>query len=89
MARMSAYVEQEDALFALSTVRETLMFAAQLRLSKDMPLEEKEREVRWETKVAAVKLNRSVCVCIINCVSCVTRCHVSLAVGNTLSFASY
>ena len=45
MARMSAYVEQEDALFALSTVRETLMFAAQLRLSKDMPLEEKEREV--------------------------------------------
>ena len=45
MARMSAYVEQEDALFALSTVRETLMFAAQLRLSKDMPLEEKEQEV--------------------------------------------
>ena len=36
MARMSAYVEQEDALFALSTVRETLMFAAQLRLPKEL-----------------------------------------------------
>jgi ABC-type multidrug transport system ATPase subunit len=38
MARMSAYVEQEDALFALSTVRETLMFAAQLRLPAAVPL---------------------------------------------------
>ena len=45
MARMSAYVEQEDALFALSTVRETLMFAAQLRLGPDVPLEEKKRAV--------------------------------------------
>ena len=45
MARMSAYVEQEDALFALSTVRETLMFAAQLRLGSEVPLEEKKRAV--------------------------------------------
>ena len=45
MARMSAYVEQEDALFALSTVRETLMFAAQLRLGPEVPLEEKKRAV--------------------------------------------
>lgn len=45
MARMSAYVEQEDALFALSTVRETLMFAAQLRLPGDMPLSGKEQAV--------------------------------------------
>jgi ABC-type multidrug transport system ATPase subunit len=36
MARLSAYVEQEDALFALSTVRETLMFAAQLRLGPEI-----------------------------------------------------
>ena len=42
---MSAYVEQEDALFALSTVRETLMFAAQLRLGPEVPLEEKKRAV--------------------------------------------
>jgi len=42
---MSAYVEQEDALFALSTVRETLMFAAQLRLPTAMPLREKKAAV--------------------------------------------
>ena len=45
MARMSAYVEQEDALFALSTVRETLMFAAQLRLGPEIPLEQKRKAV--------------------------------------------
>ena len=45
MARVSAYVEQHDALFALSTVRETLMFAAQLRLPSDLPLPEKEAAV--------------------------------------------
>ena len=32
MHRISAYVEQDEALYAFSTVRETLMFAAQLRL---------------------------------------------------------
>ena len=32
MAKLSAYVEQHEALFALSTVRETPMFTAQLRL---------------------------------------------------------
>ena len=45
MARMSAYVEQEDALFALSTVRETLLFAAQLRLGPDVSLAAKEAAV--------------------------------------------
>ena len=32
IARFSAYVEQHDALFELSTTRETLLFAARLRL---------------------------------------------------------
>ena len=38
MPKISAYVEQHEALFALSTVRETLMFTAQLRLPPSMPL---------------------------------------------------
>lgn len=38
MAKLSAYVEQHEALFALSTVRETLMFTAQLRLPSSMAL---------------------------------------------------
>jgi ABC-type multidrug transport system ATPase subunit len=45
MADLSAYVEQDDALFALSTVTETLMFAAQLRLPKTMPLAKKKERV--------------------------------------------
>ena len=45
MARMSAYVEQEDALFALSTIRETLLFGAQLRLGSSASLAEKNAAV--------------------------------------------
>jgi ABC-type multidrug transport system ATPase subunit len=45
MADISAYVEQDDALFALSTVRETLMFAAQLRLPKSLSLAMKTERV--------------------------------------------
>lgn len=45
MARMSAYVEQEDALFALSTIRETLLFGAQLRLGSGASLAEKNAAV--------------------------------------------
>ena len=45
MSRISAYVEQEDALFALSTVRETLTFAAKLRLPSDATAEEVEDAV--------------------------------------------
>lgn len=40
-ADISAYVEQDDALFALSTVQETLHFCAQLRLPSTMPMEER------------------------------------------------
>ena len=45
LAAHSAYVEQDDALFALSTVSETLLFAAQLRLPSSMPLAEKKQRV--------------------------------------------
>ena len=45
MSRISANVEQEDALFALSTVRETLTFAAKLRLPSDATAEEVEDAV--------------------------------------------
>lgn len=45
MARLSAYVEQEDALFALSTVRETLMFATQLRLGPEISMTRKKELV--------------------------------------------
>jgi ABC-type multidrug transport system ATPase subunit len=34
MAKVSAYVMQDDNLFALSTVNETLLFAARLRLPR-------------------------------------------------------
>merc|ERR1719352_2012726 len=40
-ADLSAYVEQEDALFALSTVQETLDFSAKLRLPSNTPAEER------------------------------------------------
>ena len=45
MSQHSAYIEQDDALFALSTVFETLMFAARLRLPASMSLEEKRSRV--------------------------------------------
>jgi ABC-type multidrug transport system ATPase subunit len=40
-----AYVQQEDIFYTQMTVRETLLFAARLRLPSDVPLEEKERRV--------------------------------------------
>jgi ABC-type multidrug transport system ATPase subunit len=45
MHHLSAYVMQDDNLFAYSTVNETLMFAASLRLPSSMSLEDKQRHV--------------------------------------------
>ena len=45
MSTRSAYIMQDDALFALSTVQETLMFAARLRLPAAMSLADKEKRV--------------------------------------------
>lgn len=45
LANHSAYIMQDDALFALSTVFETLMFVAQLRLPKTMPIADKKARV--------------------------------------------
>ncbi|CAI7742275.1 unnamed protein product [Closterium sp. NIES-54] len=46
MRRMSAYVMQDDLMFPALTVRETLMFAAELRLAANgVTKEEKERKV--------------------------------------------
>ena len=43
--RLSPDVMQDDNLFAYSTVNETLMFAAQLRLAASMSIEDKQRHV--------------------------------------------
>ncbi|KAL2654229.1 hypothetical protein R1flu_022357 [Riccia fluitans] len=43
--RISGYVMQDDALFPMLTVRETLLISARLRLPTDMPLKEKKRRV--------------------------------------------
>ncbi|KAL3681208.1 hypothetical protein R1sor_024164 [Riccia sorocarpa] len=43
--RISGYVTQEDALFPLLTVRETLMFSARLRLPESMASSEKQERV--------------------------------------------
>ncbi|KAL3686190.1 hypothetical protein R1sor_004212 [Riccia sorocarpa] len=43
--RISGYVMQDDALFPMLTVRETLLLSARLRLPSDMPLKEKKRRV--------------------------------------------
>lgn len=40
-----AYVQQEDVFYTQMTVRETLMFAARLRLPASVPLAEKQRRV--------------------------------------------
>eukprot|EP00930_Biecheleria_cincta_P058012 TRINITY_DN43878_c0_g1_i1.p1 TRINITY_DN43878_c0_g1~~TRINITY_DN43878_c0_g1_i1.p1 ORF type:complete len:652 (-),score=112.13 TRINITY_DN43878_c0_g1_i1:306-2261(-) len=44
-ADISAYVEQEDVLYALSTVLETMDFAARLRLPAATPAEERARRI--------------------------------------------
>jgi len=44
-ADVSAYVEQEDVLYALSTVYETMDFAARLRLPTSCPAEERNRRI--------------------------------------------
>jgi len=44
-ADISAYVEQDDALFALSTVQETLAFSAHLRLPAATSAEERDRRI--------------------------------------------
>jgi len=44
-ADVSAYVEQEDCLFALSTVAETMDFAARLRLPAKSPVAERAEKV--------------------------------------------
>jgi ABC-type multidrug transport system ATPase subunit len=44
--RMTGYVDQDDTLLGVLTVRETLMFAAMLRLPRTMPLRYKQRRVQ-------------------------------------------
>eukprot|EP00931_Biecheleriopsis_adriatica_P004159 TRINITY_DN105872_c0_g1_i1.p1 TRINITY_DN105872_c0_g1~~TRINITY_DN105872_c0_g1_i1.p1 ORF type:complete len:681 (-),score=135.07 TRINITY_DN105872_c0_g1_i1:54-2021(-) len=53
-ADISAYVEQEDVLYALSTVQETMDFAARLRLPSSTGA--KEREVRIDDALKALGL---------------------------------
>eukprot|EP00897_Mesotaenium_endlicherianum_P001005 jgi/Mesen1/10905/ME000095S10239 len=43
--RLSGYVQQDDSLFKMLTVRETLMFSARLRLPSSMSRAEKEQRV--------------------------------------------
>jgi len=44
-AQISAFVQQDDILFSMQTVKETLMMAARLRLPKTMSYREKEERV--------------------------------------------
>ena len=44
-SQISAYVQQDDVLFNMQTVKETLLNAARLRLPKEMSLKEKEDRV--------------------------------------------
>lgn len=45
LAKHAAYVEQDEALFALASVEETLGFAADLRLPRDTPIAAKRERV--------------------------------------------
>lgn len=53
--RQCAYVEQDDLLFSMLTVRETLQFAADLRLPRDMPQREKVQRVDMVLAELALK----------------------------------
>jgi ATP-binding cassette subfamily G (WHITE) protein 2 len=44
-ARISGYVQQETQFFQILTVRETLMYAAKLKLPYTVPMSEKEKMV--------------------------------------------
>ena len=44
-SEISAFVQQDDALFSMQTVRETLLNAARLRLPKAMSIESKQERV--------------------------------------------
>jgi ABC-type multidrug transport system ATPase subunit len=54
LADLIGYVEQEDALFALSTVRETLDFGAQLRLPAGVSAEERAARINEVAKKLAL-----------------------------------
>ena len=53
-----AYVRQDDIFYTQMTVRETLLFAARLRLPKGVPLAEKERRVDDELDALKKKLGK-------------------------------
>ena len=44
-ARIAAFVQQDDVLFSLQTVRETLLTAARFRLPKELSMDEKNKRV--------------------------------------------
>ncbi|BBM99967.1 ATP-binding cassette, subfamily G (WHITE), member 2 [Marchantia polymorpha subsp. ruderalis] len=52
--RISGYVMQDDALFPMLTVRETLLISARLRLPASMPL--KEKKLRVDNMIAQLGL---------------------------------
>ena len=56
-ARMSSYVQQDDVLFSLQTVRETLLNAAKLRLPKHVTL--KEKNDRVDSIIAELGLSKA------------------------------
>ena len=52
--RISGYVDQEDTLIASLTVRETVMYAARLRLPSSIPFAEKLRRVQAVLKALRI-----------------------------------
>ena len=55
-ARVASFVQQDDILFSMQTVDETLLTAAKLRLSKDVPLSEKQQ--RCDAIIQELGLNK-------------------------------